>query len=310
VPLPNQLPKLNFQGIDPVHQQWLNQLTDFCNSLAGYNGEVELANHLNLSGNRIKNVGSPVESTDALTSGIAQQTYAVSVLAPQLEAAGSNPLTSYRQLGNPVQRESRSSFLNDLMSTTPNANQIIPTITNGMGSVTVSIPSSPFTFADGSGVNLIGRTDVLSTPAQYAISSISCTGNLVTVNCAATGLVAGQIMTVTGVTPSSFNGTVPILSSTSGGAVLEYQLDLGTVSGSGGDVQKNGVYYYAVKKRSNFISLLGPVSSDTAQNRLQANFDSFQMVAVIVITASGGQILQSGGGGSPITGAPTAGAFF
>jgi hypothetical protein len=47
------------------------------------------------------------------------------------------------------------------------------------------------------------------------------------------------------------------------------------------------------------------------QNRLQANFDSFQIVAVVVITNSGGQVLLSGGGGSPITGAsPAAGAFF
>jgi hypothetical protein len=165
-------------------------------------------------------------------------------------------------------------------------------------------------FADGSFVNIIGRTDILSTPAQFAISSISCTGDVVSVVAAPTGLIAGNVATITGVTPSSFNGTFVITSSTGGGANLTYQLDLGSTSGSGGFVQVNGVWYYAIQKRLNALKLLGPFSGDTAQNRLQASNDGFQIVAVVVITSSGGQISLSGGGGSPIVGAPTAGAFF
>jgi len=197
-----------------------------------------------------------------------------------------------------------------LMSTPPSANSIFPTLTNGGGSVTVSIPANKFMFADGSFVNIIGRTDILSTPAQFAISSISCTGDVVSVVAAPTGLVAGNVATITGVTPSSFNGTFVLTSSTGGGANLTYQLDLGSTSGSGGFVQVNGVWYYAIQKRLNALKLLGPFSGDTAQNRLNANNDGFQIVAVVVVTSSGGQISLSGGGGSPIVGAPTAGAFF
>ena len=296
--------------MDPVFQQHYQQLIDTVNTLAGFNGEIELSDHLNMGGKNIKNVAEPVNPTDVISSFVANKKYSASALAPQLESGASQSLKSYRQLGNQQQRESNSSWLTDLMSTPPSANTIYPTLTNVGGGVKVSLPSSLFTFADGSTVFLTGRTDLLSKPAQYAISAISCVGNVVSVTAAATGLAAGQVGTITGVAPSSFNGTFTMITSSGGGANLQYQLDLGTVSGAGGFVQVNGCYYYAVKKRTNFISLLGPFSGDTLQNRLQANFDGFSIVAVVVLTASGGQVAQSGGGGSPIVGSPTAGSFF
>jgi hypothetical protein len=309
--VPNQIPKMTFTDFASAEfQRHYSQLCDAVNHTLGHSGVIEVADHISLGGNRIINLGAPQEETDALQSGTAQQSYSASVLAKQLEPAAASPLKGYRQINNKNQREQMSSFLNDLMSTPPSANSIFPTMTNSLGTVTVSIPSGRFQFADGSFVNLIGRTDILSPPAQFAISSISCTGNVVTVGCAATGLVAGQIATISGVTPSVFNGTFPLTSSTGGGAVLTYQEDLGTASGSGGNVQVNGCYYYAVQKRSQYIFLLGPFFGDTAQNRLEANNDGFQVVAVVVITNSGGQISQSGGGASPIIGSPTAGVFF
>ena len=89
-----------------------------------------------------------------------------------------------------------------------------------------------------------------------------------------------------------------------------YQEDLGTVSGSGGKVELNNCYYYAVAKRSSVVALDGPFNGDTAQNRLKVSSDGSQIVAVVVLTNSGTQVSSSGGGGSAIVGSPTAGAFF
>ena len=311
---PNQMPKPLFGPEDNVSaalQAWLSQLADTVNTHSGYNGVIATANHLSLSGYRLMDVGSPEASTDAISSGVAEENYSVSALAPQLEAGSSTGLKSMRRVNDKNQREQSSSWLNDLMSSVPSANQVFPVISNVGGEVQVVIPTSLFTFADSSSIQLISRTDLLARPAQYAISSISSSGLVATVGAsAATGLAAGQAMTITGVTPPSFNGTFGITSSTGGGTTLTYQLDIGTTTGSGGYVELNGVYYYTVKKRDPTVHLLGPYPSDNMQNRLQANFDGNQIAAVVVITNSGGQVLLSGGGGSPIVGSPTAGCFF
>jgi hypothetical protein len=310
MPTPNQLAKLNFPGVDDVFQQWLHQLTDTVNTLAGHQGDIQLASPLDLGGNRIKNIGAPQGSGDALQNGTAASTYSAAALKSSFEAGGPYAFSGYRQINNQDQREQVSSYMNNLMSSVPNANNLYPTLTNSGGSVSVSVPAGQFFFSDGSSVNTTSRVDLLSKPTQYAISSISCSAGVVTVNCVASGLVAGSVATITGVTPSAFNGTFTLSSSTGGGAVLTYQDDLGTVSGSGGYVAVNGVYYYALRKKSTTLALLGPFSGDTLQNRIQANYDGFQIVCVVTITNSGGQVAQSGGGGSPIVGSPTAGSFF
>jgi hypothetical protein len=310
---PNQLPKPLFgpnDGVSAALQAWLSQVADTVNTHSGYNGPVGMVSHLSLGGNRLMDVGEPVEDTDAISSGVAEENYSAGVIGPQLEASGSNPLKSVRRISDPNQRETSSSYMNDLMSSVPSANEIYPLITNEGGNVQVVIPASLFTFADSSSIMLITRTDLLPLPAQYAIASISSSGLLVTVTTsAASGISAGQAATIVGVTPSSFDGTFVMTSATPPYG-LTYQSSLGTLSGSGGYVQTNSVYYYTVKKRDPTVHLFGPYPSDTMQNRLQANFDGTQIVAVVVITNGGGQVLQSGGGGSPIVGSPTAGSFF
>lgn len=311
MPLPNQLPKLNFEGIDPVFQQWLNQAADAINTHSGYNGPVTLADHLDLGGNRVMNIGPPVAATDALPSGVAAQTYSAPVLRPQLESSGSSPLVTPRRMNDPNQREQVSSYMNDLMSSVPSANDIFPTITPSGGGVSVSVPSSLFTFADRSTVLLNGRTDLLSLPAQVAITNVTVAGGVVTITTATpSGLVAGQIATIVGVDPPVYNGTRQLTSATPPFTLTYNDSGASGAYVSGGFVQVQGVYCYGVRKRSTSITLFGPFSSDSAQNRLQVNFDGFQIVAVVVVTADGGQVEQSGGGGSPIVGSPAGGAFF
>jgi hypothetical protein len=306
----NQLAKPVLPELSSQHQQFLSQMVDTINSLQGYNGPTKLNNHLDLNGYQVKNVGAPTSSTDAITHGVAEASYSADALAPKLESTGKNSLKTMRQLNSPVQREQTSSFLNDLMSSVPNANAIVPLLTN-IGSpatgVRCVIPAGPFTFVDGSTVMLQGRTDLFSLPTSYAISSISCVGNVVTVASTAP-VTEGQAITIAGVSPSSFNGSVTVSSAGSGS--FTYQADLGTVSGSGGRVEENGVHYYAVRKRSGSVILLPQQSGDTMANRLHANLDGSQIVAVVVVNASGFQVSQSGGGGSAIVGSPTAGSFF
>ncbi len=306
----NQIAKPVFPELSPELQQWLSQLADTVTSLQGNNGVVKLSNHLDMSGFQIKNLAAPTDATDALTHGIAEASYSASVLAPKLESTGSNPLKSVRRVNDPNQREATSSFLNDLCSTPPNANAILPLTSNVMGGVQVIIPASLFTFADGSTLLLQSRTDLLSLPASYTINTISCVGNLVTVNTTtASGLSQGQIMTVTGVSPAGFNGAYPIVSATPP-YTLTYQDDLGSVSGSGGSIEVNNTYYYYVRKRSTLVNLSQSFNGDTAANRLLVSSDGAQIVAVVTLTASGAQVAATGGGGSVITGPPTAGAFF
>lgn len=289
---------------------WLSQLTDTVNSLQGYNGEIVLNDHLNLNGKQIRNVAAPTSGTDVLTQAVAEASYSASALQPKLESTGSNPLKSVRRVNDPNQREQVSSFLNDLMSTPPSANSIYPSITVVGSNVQVAIPSSKFTFADRYSILLEGRTDLLALATSVAIVSISCSGNVVTVQTATpTGVVAGSSVTIASVSPASFNGSftvATVIDSTH----FTYQLDLGTASGSGGTVDLNNVWYYAIYKRQSNITLLGPYSGDVAQNRLEAGYDGYTILAVVVVTASGASISSSGGGGSPITGSPTAGCFF
>lgn len=307
----NQLAKPILPELSPEHQIFISQLVDTVNSLLGYSGVVKLSNHLDLSGFQIKNIGAPTDPTDAISHVIAEKSYSAAVLAPQLESNGTQPLRTVRRINDPNQREAVSSFLNDLMSTPPNANAIIPLTSPVMGGIQVVIPASPFTFADGFQVMLESRTDTLTLPTSFPIASISCVGNLVTVDTSpnATGLTAGQSMTIHGVSPASFNGSFPVTSATPP-YTLTYQLDLGTVSGSGGDVELNNCYYYTIAKRKSVVALIGPTNGDTSQNRLQACLDGTQIVAVVVLTNSGAQVSSSGGGGSAISGPVCAGAFF
>lgn len=308
---PNQLPEIPpIKGMDPVFNQHYLQLTRAINYALGYSGPITFSNDLDLQKNRIKNVGDAKEATDVVTKMVADANYSATALKPQLEANGSNSLSTYKQLNSGTQREQVSSFLNDLLSSPPSASTVFPTLTNSGGNVQVSIPASIFTFADGTTINLQGRTDLLSRPAQYAITSLSVSSGVVTCNCAASGLVAGEVATIVPGTNATFAGTFQLTSSTGGGAVLQMQNPSASGTDSSGFVQVGSIYYYSISKRMNNLVLNGPFTTDNATNRLTVCVDGSQIVAVITITNSGGQVSSSGGGGTPLVGPPASGSFF
>ena len=90
----NQLAKPVFPEISQPHQQFLSQLVDTVNSLAGRNGTIELNNHINLGGNKIINVGSPTSPTDAVNFATTEAKYSAPVLSKQLNIGGQYALKS------------------------------------------------------------------------------------------------------------------------------------------------------------------------------------------------------------------------
>jgi hypothetical protein len=88
----NQLGKPTFTGITSQHQQFLSQMVDTVNSLAGYNGTAFINNSLDVQGNNVQNVANPVAPTDALNLQTAEAKYSPAVVGAQLDVGGKTPL--------------------------------------------------------------------------------------------------------------------------------------------------------------------------------------------------------------------------
>jgi hypothetical protein len=299
----------DFQNPDQFNREF-GALVDKVNGLAGHDGPVKLASHLDMSDNTIQNVKPGGTPNEVVTSATGDKAYGAATIRQQLEGSGKQSLKSMRRLNDNNQREQSSTFLTDLMSTTPNANTAQVFYVNGGSTTQVTVPATVLGFSDGSQVNLASRTDVLANPTVITIVSITVTGTTATVTTATPhGLIAGEVAFIDGVTPSSFNGAFAV-TGVSSTTVFTYEIVTGAPSGSGGTVSLGGVYYYYATKQSKTMALIGPFSADTPQNRLNANTDTKQIVAVAVLSSSGGVNGQSGGGGTPTIGAVNSGSFF
>jgi len=307
--VPNQLARRTFPELSPVLNQYLQQISDTVNSLTGYNGTITLNNHLDLSGNRIQNVGEAVSGSDVITQTVANNAYSASALRPQLEGNGSNPLQTVRRLNNNHQQEMASSYMNSILSIVPNANTVQVSFTNSSGSTQITVNATTLTLADGSSRAIAGRTDTVTNPSSYTISTITRSSGTVTAVLTTTpSFTSGETIGVAGVTDSSFDGSF-ILTGVSGVNLTWTQLASDS-SSTGGTVSSGSVYYYYVKKGATTMSMVGAFTADTPQNRINASSDGQQIMAVAVVTSSGGQSSQSGGGGTPTTGAVNSGTFF
>lgn len=308
-PYINPVPRLTFPELSPRMQQHMNQLVDTVNSLAGHNGTIQLNNHLSLQGNNIQDVAAPANNNDVVTQAFAQSTYSAAALGPQLEANGSNPLTTVRRINDNTQREQTSTWLNRVMSTPPNSNNADVSFINGGGSTQVSVNANNLTRADTSIHPLAALTATLTNPSSFTILTIVRAAGVVTATfAAAPGLTAGEIVGVTGVADSSFDGTFRLTGA--GGVTLTWAQNLFNASSTGGTVSTAGVYYaYAIPGNPNMF-IEGPFAADSPQNRINASNDQKQIIAVIVLGSSGGIQQQSGGGGTPTTGDVAGGTFF
>lgn len=295
--------------MDPHLAQHYQQLTDTVNSLLGYNGEIPLQGHLNLNGNRIMNVGAPQESSDAISQTVANNAYSAAALRPQLEANGSNPLQSVRRINDSTQREQVSTWLNQVMSTPPNASTAQVAFDNSGGGTVITINATNLTRADGSLQPIAGYNHAVSRPTAYTIVSITRVSGVVTATFAAgPAISAGQTVGIDSVTDSTFDGSFVVTGAV--GLTLTWNQGLADASSSGGTASQGGVFYFYAKPGNPVLFVAGAFSADSPQNRIEASNDGKQIIAVAVVTSSGGQNSQSGGGGTPTTGAVNAGSFF
>jgi hypothetical protein len=225
-----------------------------------------------------------------------------------LESQRDTQLRTYRQLNNPSQREQDSGFLNDLMSAPATSSTVIPLQTTAPG-VTIQIPASSFTWANGDSLNTIPRADALTAPGVYSISSIVVSGMIGTVNSTAPVAAGGQVA-ISGYSDTRFNNVFQVFQIISSS---QFTIQIGTenLTVGSGSLQIGGIYYYSIKKRFGALNLSPSYSGDTLQNRLQVCSDGSQIVAVVSVSSSGTVRLSStGGGGTPLIESPAAGGFF
>ena len=277
------------------------------NSLIGAAGTINLNSHLNLQGNSIQNVAPPSGPNDVVTKSAADATYSAPALAPQLEATGSSPLSTYRQLNNPNQRELSTSHLNSLGNTAPQTNNSdIAFGAPSGGFIPVTISSGVQNRADGSSLPYAQLNDSVAVPTTFNINTISRTSNVVTGNTTgANTLQTGNTVAIAGVGDSSYNGTFVLtfvgIGGSPPGPVFQFSQAGPNASSAGGTISLFGVYYYVMDPDIGKVYHVGPFAADTAQNRINATADGLAMIAVAVVTGSGGDTTNSAAGAtSPI----------
>ena len=106
--------------------QWVQNVTSTINNLLGTGGTTTVTSKLDLTGNKISNIGTPTEPDDAVSKAYADANYGPAQIRQQLDILGKSVMQSMRRLNDVNQRESTSSFLNNLMSTAPTANTSVP----------------------------------------------------------------------------------------------------------------------------------------------------------------------------------------
>jgi hypothetical protein len=116
--LPRDLDSQQDPTLSEVNSR-LKELYDGVNTALGYRGPVPLANHINLQGNRILNLGAAQAPTDALSQTAADPLYSTAVQQSELEATGNSILQTTRRLNSAAQQQLISSDLNSQGSIPP-----------------------------------------------------------------------------------------------------------------------------------------------------------------------------------------------
>lgn len=112
-------------------------LTNLVNYLLGARGPITLLADLNLNGNRVRNIGAPLTSQDALSQTTADPMYSTPVQQAAMEAIGTEMLQTTRRLNDGTQQHKISSDLNSQGSIPPS---------NVTGSLTWTTTANSATF--------------------------------------------------------------------------------------------------------------------------------------------------------------------
>jgi hypothetical protein len=286
-----------------LFNQQMTNVTAQINRLLGFSGPISFANHVSLGGNRLMQVGDAVDPSDAVSSSFGAAQYGPAALQPQLNALGKYIMQTYRQLGNPNQREPSSSFLNQTQSTPPASNTSIVTYGEVSSStVPVTVSAGLFQRVDGSVSPYASRTDTLALPITVALSSLTRSSNIVTaVTSAANGLIAGDGVSIINVTSDpTFNGSFVVQTVTPPDTFTYFQGGPnGSVSGEG-DASYGGLYYYYLAHGQSTLGLASNQGAiDNTSSRIGVSLDGTAIVAVVVLTANGVDTLNTAAGASP-----------
>jgi hypothetical protein len=300
-PFPN--PILKKSDLDDDNLTLLNQiLANFSkglNDISGINGPISLANHINLNGNRIQNVGAPVSPTDAIPNSYANDTYGAKALAPAFNALGKQVMQTYRQLSNPNQREMSSSFLNNLHSSSPTTNTsiVIPGTPSG-GFTPVTITGGLHQFMDRSQFPYAAYNDSLPLATIYTISgTLTRTSGVVSgATSGPNSLVVGDTVAIV-TTDHSFNGQFVLVSAVSPNFTYNQSAPDGT--SAGGTISFGNVYYYLRFAGQSVLHRVGPFGVDSWGNRLPGSYDQSTLIAVVVVNGSGVDVNNSSAGATP-----------
>ena len=281
--------------------QILTNLTQQVNRLQGFSGPVKFNSHVDLNGNRVINLGQAEGSGDAVSQGYGNDNFGAAALAPQIQALGKQVLQSYRQLGNRIQREPYSSFLNAILHTAPTANtsQITAGTPSG-GNVSITVGSGILQHLDGSIVPYSAFNDTLPIPSTYAITSLTRSGGQVTaVTSVSNPLVAGNGFTVFNTTDPNFWGSWVVQNVSSPTQFTYNQIGPNT-STSGGFISLNNVYYYVIARGQNVLYRVQAASGvDSWTERAKASPDGSTIVAIVVINQTGMDLYNSAAGATP-----------
>lgn len=284
----------------------LQNLTQMVNYILGHGGEPPyLKSGANFGGAPAKNIGPPVDPTDAISHYFADNNFGATALRPMFEALGNRTFQTFRQLNSRQQREMYSSFLNDVKNTAPTANTAtVSAPPPSGGTVTVTVSSGLHQRVDGSNVPFMSRTDTYTLPATYAISSLVRTSNVVTATIAASPIVPGNYIDIPNAADATFDGNFVVLPGSTSTSLIYAQIGPNASVGGGGFVSLANVYYYTIAVGQNKLGVVESAGADTWSNRIPASVDGTTPVAIIVVNAVGMDLYNSAAGSS----APQSGA--
>ncbi len=282
------------EGVNNL-SQYLSILTQRVNAIGPSTGSAaEFPHGIDLHGAHATNVGGIGKEHTAITFARAQELYSAKALSKQLEAGQPHALKSVRRINDPNQKENYSAFLEGTLNTSPTTNTA--TIT-GSGS-TVTVSAGYHLLVSGNVQSFSARTDTVSLPSSFAIVSLTRTSGVVTcVTSSASGYTAGSVVNVDSASDSSFDGSFVLVSAS--GTTLTWKQVAPDSTAIGGTASQSGIYYYRLNRNAKTLSLFGPYSTDSQENRLEVNKDGGVLIAVAVFTGGGFDPTQSSAGSTP-----------
>lgn len=273
---------------------FFTQLTKTVNASIGAAGTVVQPSGIDVQGATISNVGGIGPQHEVVSKAYAERNYSAAAIGPQLEGNGKYALRTVRRVNDSNQKEKYSTFLEGTLNTAPTTNT--STISGSGDTVTVS--AGQHLLVSGNVQSYAARTDTVSLPSSVSIVSASRSSSVVTiVLSSAPGFLPGQVVNIDGVSDSSFDGSFVL--STVVGTQITYAQVASNSTGTGGTASEAGVYYYRLGVNQKTLSVIGPYTSDSQQNRLLANVDGGVLIAVAVFTSAGFNTAQSAAGSTP-----------